>query len=322
MRQTPPFRVLIATPFGERQRGGIDRLTDLIIRYDRKQCRRPIPDVPTGDEGNRNVGLGAVHLWLGARSILDSQRRGEVDLLHINLAAGGSAVRKSVLARLARRLSVPYVVHLHGSSFIHSGRQRGVHLRNMVDRMFVESSAIIVLGKYWSAAGYERTCRKLRIKLSSFQTRQLRSASPAIPATDGRVRISFSANLANAKVPLSLLRRLVVWLAVRTGRRQSPGNGQVQETIARAEQLGIGIASRCQAALIPRRFMWCCVNPTFSCFPRSQKILPMSILEAFACGIAVVATPVGAVGDVITDGSNGLLVPAGESKRLQRTLVD
>jgi hypothetical protein len=46
----------------------------------------------------------------------------------------------------------------------------------------------------------------------------------------------------------------------------------------------------------------------------------MSILEAFACGIAVIATPVGAVEDVITHESNGLLVPVGDVDALANAI--
>jgi len=47
----------------------------------------------------------------------------------------------------------------------------------------------------------------------------------------------------------------------------------------------------------------------------------MSILEAFAYGAAVIATPVGAVAEVIVPESNGLLVPAGDVENLTKALL-
>jgi glycosyltransferase involved in cell wall biosynthesis len=46
----------------------------------------------------------------------------------------------------------------------------------------------------------------------------------------------------------------------------------------------------------------------------------MVILEAFSHGVSVIATPVGAVPEVITDGHNGILVPPGDDISLARAI--
>jgi glycosyltransferase involved in cell wall biosynthesis len=48
---------------------------------------------------------------------------------------------------------------------------------------------------------------------------------------------------------------------------------------------------------------------------------PVALIEAMAAGRAVVATDVGGVADVVTDGHTGLLVPAGNPARLAEVLV-
>jgi glycosyltransferase involved in cell wall biosynthesis len=49
--------------------------------------------------------------------------------------------------------------------------------------------------------------------------------------------------------------------------------------------------------------------------------LPMALLEGMALGNAVVATHVGSIPNVITDGENGLLVPPGDAESMHRALV-
>jgi glycosyltransferase involved in cell wall biosynthesis len=56
--------------------------------------------------------------------------------------------------------------------------------------------------------------------------------------------------------------------------------------------------------------------------PSLAENLPVAILEAFACGKPVIATRVGGVPDVLTNGVEGTLVDAGDAEALARALVD
>jgi glycosyltransferase involved in cell wall biosynthesis len=46
--------------------------------------------------------------------------------------------------------------------------------------------------------------------------------------------------------------------------------------------------------------------------PTFIENLPMTILEAFACGVPVVTTPVAAITEAVVHERNGLLVPVGD----------
>jgi glycosyltransferase involved in cell wall biosynthesis len=54
--------------------------------------------------------------------------------------------------------------------------------------------------------------------------------------------------------------------------------------------------------------------------PSHVENLPLSLLEGMAYGLCPVTTPVGAIGDVIENGRNGLLVPPGRASTLAAAL--
>jgi glycosyltransferase involved in cell wall biosynthesis len=56
--------------------------------------------------------------------------------------------------------------------------------------------------------------------------------------------------------------------------------------------------------------------------PSYMEGMPNAIIEAMATGLPVVATNVGAVVDVVTDGVNGFLIPPRNTDRLAKALHD
>jgi glycosyltransferase involved in cell wall biosynthesis len=57
-----------------------------------------------------------------------------------------------------------------------------------------------------------------------------------------------------------------------------------------------------------------------ACLPSYREGLPKSLLEAAACGLPIVTTDTPGCREVVADGSNGLLVPVGNSKALADAL--
>lgn len=320
-----PIKVMIATPFGEHQRGGIDRLTDLIVAKisEGHSARAGVSRLVTRGPGARIMapfvfGRALARLWI-------AKQRGDVDILHINVAADGSAIRKAFLARFARGLGIPYVVHLHGSRFQEFWPSASPRVRMWVDRLFAESSAVIVLGKVWSDL--------VLAHVPQVQSRIIILPNATLPAdfacdapSNGSVRISFLGELGSRKGTPQLVEALgrlngdLDWTAT------IAGNGKIQETKARVEQLGIADRVKVPGWLDAEATKRVLRGSDVFVLPSFAENLPMSILEAFAYGLAVVATPVGAVADVIIDGTNGLLVPTGDvdalASALRRLIVD
>jgi glycosyltransferase involved in cell wall biosynthesis len=55
-------------------------------------------------------------------------------------------------------------------------------------------------------------------------------------------------------------------------------------------------------------------------FPTENEAFGIALIEAMACGLAVVASSTGGIPDIVTDGVDGLLVPPGDEPALERAV--
>lgn len=59
----------------------------------------------------------------------------------------------------------------------------------------------------------------------------------------------------------------------------------------------------------------------FLAFPTENDALPLTLIEAMACGLPVITTPVGGIPAVIQDEENGLLIEPGSTKKLESAMT-
>jgi glycosyltransferase involved in cell wall biosynthesis len=55
--------------------------------------------------------------------------------------------------------------------------------------------------------------------------------------------------------------------------------------------------------------------------PSLLEGMPLTVLEAMACGLPVVATPISGTAELVRDGENGLLVPPADPASLARAIL-
>lgn len=307
----PALRVLLATPYGEDGMGGIDRLNDAIMRG--------FGDDPSlGMSCRRLVTRGKGSLWAAqavfAAALLQlggAALRREVDLLHIHLSVRGSSYRKSVLARAARLLGIPYVVHLHGTDYLEFYRGANRHLRSEIDRMLQGSVRIIVLGRYWAevVSDIAPSAADRIVILPNATATVPRSAERP---TSGPVRIVFLGQLGQRKGSADLLKALAELQDLPGWHATLAGDGAVDETRHLANSLGLSDRVSIPGWLSTPDCRALLAGGDVLVLPSYAENLPMVVLEAFAHGVPVITTPVGAIPEVVEPGRNGLLVTPGD----------
>lgn len=313
-----PLEVVVATPLGEGGKGGIDRMMDFVRRELADNPRRDVHVTFAATRGGGHILLSPVHLARFCAGLTWRRLRGRVDLVHINLASNGSTYRKLVVASVARALGIRFVVHLHGGGYRSFWGQARPALRRAIGGMFGASRKVIVLGRVWAdfvAESIPGTAGRIACLPNAVP----RPAASAGSRHDGQVHVLFLGRVGAAKGVPQLVSALAAiadlgWTAT------IAGDGEVDATRARVAELGLADRIRVTGWAGPAEAEALLAAADILCLPSLEENLPLSVIEGMAAGLAVVATPVGAVPDIIADGATGLLVPPGDAEALAAAL--
>jgi glycosyltransferase involved in cell wall biosynthesis len=314
--------VVVLTPVVSGGQGGIARLMET-IREELERAPRPqIAATFVSTRGTRRLGVGT--FARGLMTVWRLCRKGQCDVLHINLASRGSTYRKLVFARLAAYLRVPYVVHLHGGHFEEFWESRGPRLSAAIRQLYERAARVLVLGRVWAEmvrrnapAAADRV--DVLPNASPRATRRRDSAAAA-----GTARVLFLGRLGSQKGTDHLVEALAS-LRHLDWRATLAGNGDVEGTRDAIARLGLQEKVEAPGWVAPSKAAELLETSDVLVLPSREENLPMSIVEAFAHGIAVISTPVGSIPDLVEDGITGLLVPVGDvpalSEALRRLIV-
>lgn len=312
--------ILVATPYGKNGKGGIDRLNDSILAEveARPELGLACRQLVTRGKGGLAAAQAVFAAALARLAAMASA--GRVDLVHIHLSVRGSTCRKAIVARASRALSTPYVLQLHGTDYGEFWDDVRPWARREIDTMFRYASGIVVLGDFWAKVVLDRLpdvadrvfVLKNATKAACGGARRQVSGAP--------LRIVFLGQLGRRKGSADVLAALLRLKDVDGWTATLAGDGAVEE--ARELARSSGLSSRVDVPgwleLAARDELL--RESDVLVLPSRAENLPMVILEAFAHGVPVVSTPVGAIPEVVEHGRNGLLVAPGDVSALAEAL--
>jgi len=236
----------------------------------------------------------------------------------------------------SKRKNVPFVITHHGDwrdDFGTLGRRAGVFLYNhfLCDRLFSKSDKIIALSKLHLARS--RILRKFQnktiiipngINLSDFQISQSQDKCRDMLNLPAEKRIVlFLGSLVSQKGPQILLS------AMKTVQRRYPdtylvvcGSGWLKENL-----IETATKSKLKDNVVFTGYVPTDRTPLYYraadifVLPSFSEALPLTLLEAGAAGLPIVATDVGGVSDILHDGVNGLITKIGDPEDLAGKIV-
>lgn len=270
-----------------------------------------------GREGRRETpGRRWLRLGTSPFALFRKIRQRRPDIVHLNTSLNARAFwRDAAYAIVAKLHGARVVCQIHGGALPQEflGRNRLAHA--LLRALLGLPDVLVVLANVELAA-YRRFLPRKRIVLVPNGIDAASFANDRRQATGGRaLRLVFLGRLARIKGVHELL--LGLRSALERGanvRLYIAGSGpeevELRATVAR---LGMGDAVTFAGATFEGGKSGLLRDTDVFVLPSHSEGLPIALLEAMAAGNAVIATPVGAIPDVVVPGLHGLLVPPGDA---------
>lgn len=310
----------VATCYADLLRSQLPSLVNLAF-VETQDGRKSYAQTSRPNARNMLVGLG--HLLRFVHALL----RTRPDVVHIATSYGGSLAKHGLMALIARlfRRKVILAPHCSLSRFL-PGRESP--WRRFVTLVLSQCDAIIVLSREWLALPHlVAGCRTVYLPNAIDLEPYLILERPRTRPKGGRVRLLYLGHIGREKGVFELLDAIriasaktttcfelnIVGETLRAGEVDAVSEAIVQHDLGdivhiHPPDFGPGKLRHLQDADV-------------YVLPSHHEGMPISIIEAMAAGLPIVATHVGGIPDMVTPGQTGLLVPPKNPLALAEALV-
>jgi len=234
----------------------------------------------------------------------------DIGMIHIHTSAGRAFWDKSLFIMFGKLLGKKVLLHIHGGRLATFWNEAGTFKKSIIRKILNVCDAVIVL----SAGG------KTFVKQEIGSSTRVVTLPNAVESLSGQATVSgeqitflYVGHLKPEKGLIDLLNAFIMCCnsTSRPIRLKIMGSGDTEanEKIIKEAYSESGLAGISFVGVLTGTDKW---REFFSSdvfvLPSHSEDMPMTILEAMACGLPVIATTVGSIPEVIENGVNGYLV--------------
>ena len=316
-----PLRVTVVGP-GPNLPGGMSTYVRGLIGYLRQEADLSVEYLDeTAVKGHSAQDCpGSLRILAGSIRMVRAFRRHLADrrpqVIHLHSAHGRSLTEKAALATIARRAGIPAIIHMHGSEIAADLASTNAFRMRFLAGSVAPPNRLVVLSAV--AARLFRSHMPNTVATIVHVTVQVPEGPIEFP--QGDPIIGFLGALEGRKGEEVLLRALAECGEPRV-RLEIAGSGPNRERAERlATELGLQERVTFLGAVDAEQRGRFLGRISALCLPSFAEGMPASLMEAMAVGRPVIATPVGAVTEFVTDPDVGWLVPTGDVGALAAAL--
>ena len=332
---TDERRILLAGPLPPPYHG-VAVYTEMVLRHGLGEGvrligldtmnHRGIPAIEKLTPANVSFAIGCLF------RLLRTIRRENPDWVHIPISQGFRGfLRDGLMILLARIAGRPVSLHLHGSAFGEFYKSSCFLTRWFIRFCLRRSAGAVVLGEILRGV-FEGLLPPDKVRVATNGVDGAPSAAEVEAAMERRLKSPVCRIVCLGGISRGKGIHVLLDAAGIAGRRRNDIEFRIAggimyenerteiEDLARRQGLGERLAF--EGVISGRaKFEWL-MDADLFVFPAVQREgLPLAILEAFSCGVPVLATPQGAIPEVLERGVFGELVPAGDAEAMAEAIL-
>lgn len=248
------------------------------------------------------------------------------DVFHIHLSYHSSFYRKAAYLAEAKATGRPVLLHFHAPDLTGFARSKPVHLAAL-RRACAAADGIVVLSQAMAQELHELLTTEPAATTSTpvhvvYNPVVLEDFSCPPRADTTEPAVLFMGELGQRKGTWDLVEAIPAVLEQVPGARfRFGGNGDEARLRKRIDELGVAHQVDVLGWVSGEDKLAAFRSAHVYCLPSYHEGLPMSILEAMAAGLPVVATPIAGVPESVIDHETGFLVEPGDVAGLARSLT-
>jgi glycosyltransferase involved in cell wall biosynthesis len=252
-------------------------------------------------------------------------------IMHQPITDRVSFFKEAIFMLTARLLGVRVVGHLHGNQFTNLSENKRGWVRRVVGGVMRLPNVVITLSDGWRRYLHEQVSPRLRVEVvpntvDADFAGLARQIDISAPKSGDRCKVLFVGSLGTRKGVLDILK------AAPLVRQQAP---QVEFTLVGGLEVGAErqIIEQAQAEALAAGGVdfpgIVTGQPKLALFreadvfvlPSYKENFPISVLEAMAAGLPLVVTAVGALPEVLEEGTHCFFVQPGDAQALAERIV-
>jgi len=239
-------------------------------------------------------------------------------VFHVHSASRSSFVRKSLISWLGMIFGKKIILHLHGGEFMqYYNNECGFFMKWYVESTFNTVDQVVVLSSQWKS-NIQKISNNKNISVIF---------NPVVVDNNENVNVEkniilFLGRVGSGKGFWDILNALsLVKETYGNFVFKYAGDGEVEKAKKLISDYGLEHCTEYLGWVTGDEKKNVLKKSLIYLLPSYNEGLPMGVLEAMAAKVAVIASPVGGVPDVINNGVNGLLVPVGDTESLSTAII-